>query len=137
MRRTMGAACRLLLFLVAMIVFRTGQRAGAAVSSGAIRPAWSGSGGGIMRRAMSMFGIAVALLLAGLAPASAQDVSVRLMTVPEEQISDATLEQIRAAFSDERARLGVRLQALQPDQTPRSEERRVGKGCRSRLAPYH
>jgi hypothetical protein len=70
-----------------------------------------------MRRATRIFGTAIALLLAGSAPASAQDASVRLMTVPEEQVSAATLEQIRAAFSDERARLGVRLQALQPDQT--------------------
>ena len=71
-----------------------------------------------MRRATRLFGIGIALLLAGLAPATAQDVSVKLMTVPEEQISTATLEEFRAAFSDERARLGVRLQARQPDQTP-------------------
>ncbi|HEX6374169.1 MAG TPA: hypothetical protein VFZ91_00445 [Allosphingosinicella sp.] len=71
-----------------------------------------------MWRATSMYGAGIALLLAGLAPASAQDLSVQLMTVPEEQISAATLEQARAAFSDERARLGIRLQARQPDQTP-------------------
>src|SRR5688572_127231 len=69
-------------------------------------------------RQVTRIGIAVSLLLAGLAPAYAQDLSVKLMTVPEEQISADTLEQVRAAFSDERARLGVRLQALQPDQNP-------------------
>src|SRR5574337_2234272 len=30
-----------------------------------------------------------------------------------------------------------RLLALRPDPTPRSEERRVGKECRSRWSPYH
>lgn len=70
-----------------------------------------------MRRATGILAAGIALLLAAAAPASAQDLSVRLMTVPEEQISEATLEQARAAFADERARLGVRLQAHQPDQT--------------------
>ena len=32
---------------------------------------------------------------------------------------------------------GQRAVALRPEMTPRSEERRVGKECRSRWSPYH
>lgn len=40
------------------------------------------------------------------------------MTVAEEQISSATFDQTISTYSDERARLGIRLQAHEPDQTP-------------------
>jgi hypothetical protein len=58
------------------------------------------------------------LLLASFIPVRAQIAPVRLMTVAEEQVSTATLAQLQSSYSDERARLEVRLQANAPDQTP-------------------
>jgi hypothetical protein len=69
--------------------------------------------------------MALAPLICGLAlvvapdrAAHAQDATVAIMTVAEEQISPATIAQIQSTFSDERSRLQIRLRAHQPDQAP-------------------
>lgn len=62
--------------------------------------------------------LATGLLLACITPANAQDVSVRLVVVKEEGVSAATVAQLQSSYSDERARLQVRLRAAAPNQTP-------------------
>src|SRR2546422_3849709 len=61
---------------------------------------------------------------------AAREVALQLVFILETELADPGLRQ--------RARLPLRLRRLvAADMDPRSEERRVGKECRSRWSPYH
>ena len=49
----------------------------------------------------------------------------------------AGLTAFSRSLFDEARKYGVKVTVIHPDMTQRSEERRVGKECRSRWSPYH
>lgn len=62
--------------------------------------------------------LGIGLLLALLSPARAQDATVRLMAVSGDPLSAETMARLQSSYSDERARLQVRLKANSPNATP-------------------
>jgi hypothetical protein len=69
-------------------------------------------------RSLAVLRLGTFLWLAGSGAASAQDSSVLMMAGSGESVADATLARLQSDFSDERARLQLRLKSIEPEQAP-------------------